>query len=1498
MKRIKRYLNENFRPPALSGYKYYQPGFFRLAAGICNFITSSRACRSKMILILFLSVLFIIAAFVPPAEAYYLNTVYPENNTWVTKSPYTFQWRNNYGSGAYWGGDSAYWYYSYVTIYNSTWGYRNNDSAMSNTGLMGTGSLSQTLTESLLGSSYWRMRGYYRYRYSYQSYEYWYSYWVYRHVLRCGWWSWGSCLYYYWSWKPWYQVAVYHWVTRYAYTYAYTSHTNCSYFGVDLYAPSVSLTSPVNNYSACNNTALEFKFSVTDTSSGINTSTTYSYFEIRQGSTSGTQIAEYAVVTGNNTINHTITSTGTYYWRVVATDKATLAAYSCTAGARTTTSEWRSFVIDKDAPSRPALTSPINNVWLSSKNVLFKWNASTDAGTGVKGYYLKINKPDGNAYSVYSGTYGKSVGNIGSITITGMPETPSGNYEWWVYAEDQCNNKSLVSTGDGKFRIDATAPAINISNPQPAPEWYNEYTASAINFKAGFTDDGSGLKEAYLKVYGPGPVHVAAFNWSKTDYPAYTSSGTCNVNRDCKAGAGAVYNGVWRAVYDVKDYCGLSASANRDFQVDVTRPAVGAITYVDGTSVAANPITNPYPIVKTSNPVIRWSVLTEGAGQSGIANYYVKIWNSAGLLVANATLAHNAESYMSPALTTGLYYFEVSVSDKARNGAVQNVDGTSGNNQTFYTSQDTDYTQKRRFIVHLGSPYVLGYTPPLPKSGNGSAEWVVSGNPTYSGEMNDTYGISKYDIRVYRKTGASYSAALGTYYTCPPAGSSTNTTGYITTDNTKHIIPNRQVVTLTDGLYGFEIQAWDTATTIAARSTTIAPTNSNILKYDFKVDITPPVKGSPVQPLSDAWLIKPAHPNPKRPTFVFSPANDNQAGSNDDASFSNVKEYMIRLWWDPDFAGAGSMTYPEEPFLGQPYKDYNIGMASPSGSNLTWTLPDDLKNGRYYWDVWVKDNANNWRWYYNSTTGNYLTTSVYGNTVRPTGSNFKFRVDTTEPITNSLVSNIGDIWITVFNPSFVWKAGKDAAPGSGIDYYEMWLWGSAGGSPVVVSKVVCSSAPGNAAYGGNITLPYNGGALVSGAWPPAAGGYLANGRYYWDIKLVDVAGNYKWYKSGLVNEATVYNLGESFRVDKIKPVAGQTVYPVNNEWIDQKGTRSIDENTGDAIYKPNRKPSLMFTAARDDESGLFKYIIVLKDARSPKVLIGDQALTPSTEPSLFSLPYGAKYTFTPPWGTGTWPVELKDGKYFWEVIVIDNTKSNTSFYKSVNGNDVNYETFRLDTVPPTVAPNKTETIRVVTPPASTGNLTPTVAERNILLDAFPPYPAKQTYPGYVGVGELLEPEYAYVTTVSVNIVNFKFSKAVDDISTSFNGNKMNKSGELFTAEGPSGIHRYNLVIATTRDKLKEFPNVDIWQSGYTLDTTAAIINCYPALSDTIDAELNALTVGSLYWSVHVIDKAGNESQYVDRKMRIRHLPPGGGNLEAPPHGFTTTNRKPTFKWTK
>ena len=1380
---------------------------------------------SKFKFFVFISLLILSFLSLSYQNANAIYTVNPADGTWVTSSPYTFTWNTASSPAPWWGAEyspgygygSAEYLRTHITIYNN--GLINDD-----TPVTGSSSYSSTLSESQLNQSYWKIKGYYRYVYWYQyALEHWdpylekETYWNWHHHKFLGFWIGG------WSTR---------WVTKYnhywtypwtsEWRHSYTDYTANSNFGVDLNPPVITLTSPVANYDACNNDTVTFQFGCSDVASGLDTSSSKSYLEIRQGSPTGTIIKKFDVTSGSNSPAYQFTTTDTFYWRVIACDNV----------GRTSQSEQRKITVDITSPTAPALSSPLNNAWLTSSMVTFKWNPSTDSGTGVHHYYLKIQKPDGADFSDYGGTYGKNVTNVTQVSVTGFTETLTGNYTWWVYAGDDCSNVSAVSTGNGSFKIDLSAPQISVPNLNCTPDWYNEYNADKVNIGATFTDSPSGVKSDTIK------IAATSYNTNRShNYPTFPSSATFSEIFNCKA---VGINGPWSATYQVYDQSGNQFTLQKDFQIDTIRPTPGQIKSIMNLDITSNPISKPYPIIKNMAPIIAWTQASDS--HSGVSNYFITVWDSTGTAQFRSipiTLLY----YDNMQLTTGLYYFEVGVTDKAKNGAIYNVNGVTIDNQTLYTSADMTYTNKRRFIVDLDAPIVTG-NPALPKSGNGSDEWVVSSNPTYSGEMHDTFGVSRYQIRLFSKSGASYSPIAN--YDSPSSASAP-----LTSDNSTYVInPRVSVANIGDGIYGFEIQAWDN--THGGGSSTIAPSTYSSQKYDFKVDTKAPLAGSPIQPQNNDWIIKPAHNNPKRPLFIFNAANDNHGAT----GYSNIKEYMIRIWWDPSFP----MTYAEKPFEGQPYKDYYIG-------NVTsWELPDDLKNGGYYYDIWVKDNANNWRWFNNSSSGNYTASAPYLNTAMPSSSSiYRFRVDSTPPTSNKLVSYIGGPWLSDSHPSFKWKAGDDATPGSGKNYYEMNLFMKGSSTAIVAAQINCSSAPGNTAFNGEITLAYGGGTVVSGAWPAMLGNDTLNCHYYWDVKLVDKAGNCKWYNSLRTSDTTEWSLGESFNVDIIPPVAGTINDPKANQWISQKGTRALDEATSTFIYTPIRTPVFKFSTARDDQSGLLKYIIVLKDVPATKPFRGYEELTPTTNPDLFNLsktPPGTPIEYSPNWGNGTWDAYLKDGKYEWDVIAVDKTNVNSTYYSAPGyklpynspapdgayGSNHNFEKFRLDTVPP-----------IVSKP---------------------------------GIGELIEPKYGYVTTVSVNLVNFKFSKAIDDIATSFSGAK------LASPEGPAEIYRYNFVMASSRDKLKVFEDVDMWQSGYTIDTTAVILNFNSNISDTVDALLSITPVSSVYWSVHAIDAAGNETQYADRKIRVRHLPPGAGNLEAPPNGTITTNRRPNFRWSK
>jgi len=1246
---------------------------------------------------------------------------------------------------------------------------------------------------------------------------------------------------------------------------------------IDSRAPYYTITEPADNYVVCSGNSVKFTYFCSDYSngSGLNTNTTtpassQSYMEVIDAS--NVQRIKVAATEGTNTLTQPFTPAGTYRWRIVLKDRL----------GWTTTSPWRTFTIDNVAPPVVNMTYPVDNQWVASSNVTFKWNPSKDTGTKTKGYYVKIMKLDGTPYdSNFSGN-GKFVActdQANALPNTYTYTIADGDYKWEIFAEDNCGQRSTLFTvaNDAsaprkKFRVDATPPTINVLKPDQAPVWYNEYSNNATTlakFKADFSDNVS-IQEETIKVYNPSGTLLYTDGVIAPSANAFpTPNVTLDKDHRCDSA-----NGVWTARFWAKDPAGNQANpptnyVDRKFQVDVTRPVRGTLTKVAGFDVSAQNYTVTSPIVNNSGPRLEWTAASDPAPQSGVDRYIVYVWDSSGNLIKSTSpTPKNALYYDLSGLTSGKYYWDVGVVDVA------------GNAEVPYTI-DPAYNKKKNFIVDLQKPLVVPYNPPTPNSGTGGSLWVVSptpnsnsANPVYAGKVQDDFGVYNYNIRLWNQAGTAVQ------------GSKNSTTLGLVPLTTSaiwyEINPGISIMTVADGSYKWDIEVWDRCMQLAVTP----PGNYNATaKLDFNVDTRPPNAGAIQYPAGksgsdgnplNGWIIPPD--NQKKPTFKFTAANDNLGA----AGYSGIKEYKIRLWWDPSFTTPAS-TYPEAPFLGAAYKDYTVtGAASAAaGTLVTFPMPDDLKNGRYYWDIWVCDNANNWRWYNKTSVGNYNVTTVAGDATLPSGSPNWFCIDCIPPETNALISEINDIWIMNFKPNFKWNAGRDSTPGSGRSRYELWVWPDGGGVPVFTSEILCSSAIGNKNYGELITFnPFT----TAPVKPP-----LVNGRYYWDIKFFDVAGNYSWYKCGLKNvDPTIVTACEKFRVDGMPPSVGVIKYPKSDEWINQAGTRSINED-GDAVYSPKRNPDLIFTTAKDGESGLLKYHIILRDGRSPKVIIGESTLTAATNPELFAATYNTEFTFTPPWGVAPWPGSLKDGRYFWDVEVVDKTGVNTNYYSKplppgtpgvspnvpVAASDItaatnadNHTRFRLDTVPP------------------------------IVMQPDPGFPISETHPG---IGNLLGPKYGYITTESVNVVNtvqFSFSKAVDDIGVGTDGLTKLDCDPDPVGVG-SGVEKYAYAVADTRDMLKEHSTVNIWDSGYVIvaSTTSSVNLYYPSLPEEKMAPLRDLTSASVYWTIYVRDNAGNEVQYVDRKLRIRHIPPNAGHLVAPPNGTVTTNRKPKFQWT-
>lgn len=129
---------------------------------------------------------------------------------------------------------------------------------------------------------------------------------------------------------------------------------------------------------------------------------------------------------------------GTKYWRVRALDSS----------FNQTTSQVWSFIVDGTPPSAPVLANPAQDLSTNSGTILFKWNRSTDSGTGVGSYEIQVS----------SNNFVSS--RMQTIATTNWPAAPVlGNaaWKWRVRASDLAGNVGSFS-GTNRLVVDSLPP--------------------------------------------------------------------------------------------------------------------------------------------------------------------------------------------------------------------------------------------------------------------------------------------------------------------------------------------------------------------------------------------------------------------------------------------------------------------------------------------------------------------------------------------------------------------------------------------------------------------------------------------------------------------------------------------------------------------------------------------------------------------------------------------------------------------------------------------------------------------------------------------------------------------------------------------------------------------------------------------------------------------------------------------------------------------------------
>jgi chitodextrinase len=140
------------------------------------------------------------------------------------------------------------------------------------------------------------------------------------------------------------------------------------------------------------------------------------------------------------------------------------------AGNWTSTVHLGPFKIDGTSPPAFDLSAPANNAWVTTRDVLFSWEASPDQTSGLEKYMLYID-----------GAFNKDV----SPTLTSATARLSeGVHTWYIVARDIVGNPR-TSTSTRTVRVDSFAPVTSRTvtplNPTGDNGWYLAYPTISLS---------------------------------------------------------------------------------------------------------------------------------------------------------------------------------------------------------------------------------------------------------------------------------------------------------------------------------------------------------------------------------------------------------------------------------------------------------------------------------------------------------------------------------------------------------------------------------------------------------------------------------------------------------------------------------------------------------------------------------------------------------------------------------------------------------------------------------------------------------------------------------------------------------------------------------------------------------------------------------------------------------------------------------------------------------
>ena len=307
------------------------------------------------------------------------------------------------------------------------------------------------------------------------------------------------------------------------------------------------------------------------------------------------------------------------------------------------------FFIDSIGPTAPTLIGVTDDAGQSNSDGLtndttptFSWNAATDTGTGVAGYFWAID--DSTPES--GGAFTASLSAAPNVTAN----TP---HTFYVRAQDVIGN--LGPVGQFNFNIDTVTPTVTSTTPADGSTVTSGPTEIVVNFSEAMDrTSASNLLPGDLTLggVGLGSATVTGASWIDADTARFTITGAWSLGQvtvQLTSGSPRDQAGNALQSYTTGDFTIIDADAP-------SAPSVTGLTDDTGDS-------NSDRLTNDPTPTFTWSASTDTGG-SGVAGYW---WAVNDFTPETGGTFVNALNAMIPGIGLGSHLFVVRAQDAAGN---------------------------------------------------------------------------------------------------------------------------------------------------------------------------------------------------------------------------------------------------------------------------------------------------------------------------------------------------------------------------------------------------------------------------------------------------------------------------------------------------------------------------------------------------------------------------------------------------------------------------------------------------------------------------------------------------------------------------------------------------------------------------------------------------------------------------------------------------------------